>query len=277
MNNQLTDAQIASYRENGFLIIEDFLDESELETWRSAVDEAVALRDENRLPEGSYQLARKVTTEDEAVFRQRVNLWMDHAGVRALMLDGRLGKMAADLEGIEGIRIWHDQALIKLPWANPTTWHQDNTKWSFKSEHAITIWVALDAVTVQNGCMFFMPGSHKKRRDDYPAAGKHVGAMFEAYPDLGETEPVPVVMPAGGCSFHNGLIVHAANANMTPYPRRAFTCAYMPDHSRFNGIPNVLPNRILDTIRIGDLLEDDEQNPLIHTCDPTRKRLSGPV
>ncbi|MXW03602.1 MAG: phytanoyl-CoA dioxygenase family protein [Gemmatimonadetes bacterium] len=265
MNHRLTSEQIASYRENGFLIIEDFLNESELETWRSAVDEAVSLRDRNRLPEGSYHLARKVTADDEAVFRQRINLWMDHVGVRALMLDGRLGKMAADLEGVDGIRIWHDQVLTKLPWANPTTWHQDNTKWSFASEHAITIWVALDEVTVQNGCMFFMPGSHRKRRDDYPAAGKQVGAMFDAYPDLGRMDPVPVVMPAGGCSFHNGLIVHAANANMTPWPRRAFTCAYMPDHSTFNGIPNVLPNRILDTIEIGDPLDDDTQNPLIYS------------
>lgn len=265
MNHRLTSEQIVSYRENGFLIIEDFLNGSELETWRSAVDEAVSLRDRNRLPEGSYHLARKVTAKDESVFRQRLNLWMDHEGVRALMLDGRLGKMAADLEGVDGIRIWHDQALIKLPWANPTTWHQDNTKWSFASEHAITIWVALDEVTVQNGCMFFMPGSHKKRLDDYPAAGDHLGAMFEGYPELGRMDPVPVVMPAGGCSFHNGLMAHAAAANMTPYPRRAFTCAYMPDHSTFNGIPNVLPNRILDTIEIGDPLDDDTQNPLIYS------------
>ena len=191
MNHRLTSEQIASYRENGFLIIEDFLNESELETWRSAVDEAVSLRDRNRLPEGSYHLARKVTADDEAVFRQRINLWMDHVGVRALMLDGRLGKMAADLEGVDGIRIWHDQVLTKLPWANPTTWHQDNTKWSFASEHAITIWVALDEVTVQNGCMFFMPGSHRKRRDDYPAAGKQVGPCSTPTPISAGWTPCP--------------------------------------------------------------------------------------
>ena len=51
----------------------------------------------------------------------------------------------------------------------------------------------------------------------------------------------------------------------------------MPDHSRFNGEPNVLPNRILNTIEVGDLLEDDDQNPLIHTYDPNRKSLSGSV
>ena len=262
MKHHLTSEQISSYRANGFLMIEDFLNRDELDTWRAAIGEAVSHRDDNKLPEGSYDISRKA--DSEAVFLQRLNLWMDHDGVRALMLDRRLGKMAADLEGVDGIRIWHDQALIKLPWSNPTAWHQDNPKWSFTSEHAITIWVALDDVTIQNGCMFFMPGSHKRRLDDRPADGNHVGALFSVYPELSGIEPVPAILPAGGCSFHNGLMVHAANANMTPYPRRAFTCGYMPDRSRFNGEPNVLPKRILNTIEIGDLLEDEDQNPLIY-------------
>ncbi|MDE2914126.1 MAG: phytanoyl-CoA dioxygenase family protein [Paracoccaceae bacterium] len=260
MNDQLTSAQISFYRENGFLIIEDFLDNTELDTWRAAVDEAVSLRDNNVLPVGSLQ--HESTSEKNNVFQQRMNLWMDHDGVREIMLDSRLGKMAADLAGVDGIRIWHDQALIKLPWAVPTAWHQDNTKWSFASENSISIWVALDDVTMQNGCLFFMPGTHKRRLVDYPTEG-HLGALFEAYPELGSMEPVPVIMPAGGCSFHNGLAAHGAHANMTPRPRRAFTCAYMPDHSRFNGEPNVLPERILNTISVGDLLDDEEQNPLI--------------
>ncbi len=260
MNDQLTSAQISFYRENGFLIIEDFLDKAELDIWRAAVDEAVSLRENSVLPDGFLQIENE--PEKESVFQQRINLWMDHDAVREIMLDGRLGKMAADLAGVDGIRIWHDQALIKLPWASPTAWHQDNTKWSFESEHSISIWVALDDVTIQNGCMFFMPGTHKRRLDDYPTEG-HLGALFGAYPELGRMEPVPVIMPAGGCSFHNGLVAHGANANMTPRPRRAFTCAYMPDHSRFNGEPNVLPERILNTISVGDLLDDESQNPLI--------------
>ena len=133
MNNQLTSSQISSYRENGFLIIEEFLSEIELDNWRRTINEAVTLRENKKLPDGSYSsIMKSLKTEEEVVFQQRINLWMDHEGVRALMLDNRLGKMAAELEGIEGIRIWHDQALIKMPWANPTTWHQDNTKWSIK-------------------------------------------------------------------------------------------------------------------------------------------------
>ena len=45
--------------------------------------------------------------------------------MREIMLDGRIGKMAAQLAGVDGIRIWHDQALVKKPWANPTSFHLD--------------------------------------------------------------------------------------------------------------------------------------------------------
>ena len=74
------------------------------------------------------------------------------------MLDQRIGKMAAQLAGVDGIRIWHDQALIKRPWANPTAWHLDTPFWSFSDRNAISIWVALDNATLENGCLFFIPG-----------------------------------------------------------------------------------------------------------------------
>ena len=112
MNDQLTSAQISFYRENGFLIIEDFLDKAELDTWRAAVDEAVSLRENNVLPVGSDQL--ESTSEKNNVFQQRINLWMDHDGVREIMLDSRLGKMAADLAGVDGIRIWQRSGVDKI-------------------------------------------------------------------------------------------------------------------------------------------------------------------
>ena len=87
----------------------------------------------------------------DGVFIQRVNLWQDNPRVKELVLDPRIGKVACELEGLDGVRVWHDQALIKQPWANPTAFHIDNAYWSFSSKHAISLWLALDDVTVQNG------------------------------------------------------------------------------------------------------------------------------
>lgn len=81
--------------------------------------------------------------------------------MRRLMRDAHLGKMAATPAGVAGVRIWHDQALIKQPWANPTGWRLDSPYWSFHSRSAISIWVALDNATLENDCLYFLPGAHK--------------------------------------------------------------------------------------------------------------------
>jgi ectoine hydroxylase-related dioxygenase (phytanoyl-CoA dioxygenase family) len=88
-------------------------------------------------------------------------------------------------------------------------------------------------------------------------------AIFTLYPELATLEAVAAPMKAGSASFHNGLCIHGAGANMTPRPRRAMTCAYMPEGATFNGQKNVLPDAYLATLSIGDALMNDEQNPLL--------------
>ena len=71
-------------------------------------------------------------------------------------------------------------------------------------------------------------------------------------------------MKATSSSFHKGLLAHGAGANMTPGRRRAMTCAYMPDGEIFNGQANVLPPEYVATLSEGDVLDNDEQNPLLY-------------
>ena len=61
----------------------------------------------------------------DRVFDQLVNLWQTDEAMRNLILDPRIGRMAAELAGVDGVRVWHDQALIKRPYANPTAFHLD--------------------------------------------------------------------------------------------------------------------------------------------------------
>jgi ectoine hydroxylase-related dioxygenase (phytanoyl-CoA dioxygenase family) len=88
-------------------------------------------------------------------------------------------------------------------------------------------------------------------------------AIFQVYPQFVKAKSVAAPMKAGSCSFHNGLTIHGANANMTGGFRRAMTCAYMPDGHVFNGEANVLPESYLQTLKVGDPLNNDAQNPLI--------------
>ena len=118
------------------------------------------------------------------VFDQLLNLWQTNEVVKELMIDQRIGKLASQLSGVDGIRIWHDQALIKRPWANPTAWHLDTPFWSFSDRNAISIWVALDNATLENGCLFFIPGSHKQTGFDKITIGRNMDGIFEVYPQL---------------------------------------------------------------------------------------------
>jgi hypothetical protein len=159
---EVSSAQVEAYRRDGYLVIEDFLSADELERWRDAVDGAVAAR--NRVADQERRerlrakglLRREGDNDDddekpsyyETVFTQRLQLWTDSPAVREIMLDPEIGRLAATLAGVDGIRIWHDQAswgskgqrvfwgghhvlagrpdgcdgqaLIKEPWASPT-------------------------------------------------------------------------------------------------------------------------------------------------------------
>jgi ectoine hydroxylase-related dioxygenase (phytanoyl-CoA dioxygenase family) len=268
MKNELLQEQIEKYQNDGFLVIEDFLSPEELEFWRTALDEAVAKRGGNKMPDRK-EVYGKGDDADKSyydnVFTQLINLWQDNDKMRQIMLDARLGKMAAQLAGVDGIRIWHDQALVKAPWANATSWHLDTPYWSFSDRRALSIWVALDDATYQNGCLFFIPESYHSTSFENPGIGKNMGAIFQTYPEFKSSKSVAAPMKAGSCSFHNGLTIHGAHANMTSGFRRAMTCAYMPDGNTFNGIQNILNDEQIANLKVGNLLEDNNQNPLIYS------------
>ena len=269
MKYQLNEEQIQNYQANGFIVIENFLSPDELDHWRKAVAVAVEERAGIKIPGKDIKTGEADGINEDSdyfakVFDQLLNLWQTNDAVKELMIDQRIGKMASQLSGADGIRIWHDQALIKRPWANPTAWHLDNPFWSFSDDRAISIWVALDDATLENGCLFFIPGSHKLTGFDKITIGRNMDGIFGVYPQLKNSRPVAAPMKAGSCSFHNGLTVHGANANMTGGFRRAMTCAFMPDGNKFNGEPNILPDAYLHNLKIGDLLNNDKQNPRIY-------------
>jgi ectoine hydroxylase-related dioxygenase (phytanoyl-CoA dioxygenase family) len=262
MKASLSAEQIAAYRRNGFLVVEGFLDAGELEDWRVQVGEAVQER-KDAATKGPGNLEMDPDDYYAKVFLQAIKLADTHAGVHRLMHQPDLGRMVAELAGVEGMRIWHDQALIKPPYGNPTGWHLDNPYWSFTSPNAISLWVALDDATLSNGCLSYLPGTHLAERYDEAAIGANLGDLFRTNPDWMEIDPVACPCPAGSAVFHNGLTAHGAGANMTNRPRRAMTCAYMPDGSVFNGKQNVLPPEYFATLAVGDVLDDPVVNPLV--------------
>ena len=262
MNTEVSAQQIEQYQKQGFLVYDDFLNAGELEHWRKVVDAAMRIR----LAETNPSILNNQTGPDDfysQVFTQTVKLADIHAGMAELIFDERLGRLAGTLAGVDGIRIWHDQALVKPPYGNHTAFHPDDPSWSFSSPNAISIWIALDDATIENGCLWYLPGTHLEASYRQLGIGQNLGDIFKSYPQWRKLKAVPGVFKAGSCAFHNGLIAHGAGTNMTPFPRRAMTCAYMPDGSTFNGIQNVLPDAYFKSLKVGDVLNNNDINRLI--------------
>lgn len=264
MRQETTHLERQQFEAEGFVVLPDVLNDSELRLWRDEVGRAVEDRSSLKLPYFDPTPDDAAETYYDRVFTQRVNLWQTHPEVRALVHDPRLGKLASELADAPAVRFWADQALVKEPYAHPTAFHLDLPYWPFTVPNALSIWIALDDATLTNGCLYYVPGSHRPGRTESVMIGPHIGALFDVYPEWADRRPVPVPIPAGSAVCHNALTAHGAGANMTPDVRRAMVCIYMPDGATYNGRPGILPPHVLENLEVGDVLDDERQNPLIY-------------
>lgn len=120
-----------------------------------------------------------------------------------------------------------DALISKAPGTNtPTPFHQDAAYWpSLPDTRALSCWIALDDATKENGCMWFVPGSHRLPMRKHWQAGRGGGAL-EC--DGNEGEAVCVPLRAGSCTFHNGSVVHYSRGNSTQGHRRALIVNLRP-------------------------------------------------
>jgi hypothetical protein len=123
------------------------------------------------------------------------------------------------------VRLWHDQLFCKpAHHGGVVAWHQDSSYWTRTQPMAhLTCWMALDDSTRDNGCLYYVPGSHKWNL--LPVTGL-AGDMNEIMTVLDEEQkqafrPVPIELKRGQCSFHHPLTVHGSYENRSDRPRRA--------------------------------------------------------
>jgi ectoine hydroxylase-related dioxygenase (phytanoyl-CoA dioxygenase family) len=134
------------------------------------------------------------------------------------------------------IRLWHDQLFYKpARHGGVVAWHQDYSYWTMTEPVGhLTCWIALDDATLENGCLHYVPGSH--RWDLLPITGL-AGDMNAIRQVLGPEQaeqfrPVAIPLPTGHCSFHHPLTVHGSYANTAGNPRRATVVNVFRDGTR---------------------------------------------
>ncbi len=222
---------VEDFQRDGFVVVPGLLGADELARYGAAVDEGVARRSRN----DTRTLTEKSRYEQS--FVQCQNLWEDCADVRPLDFHPMIAGTAARLLGVDAVRLWHDQALYKEPGGRETDPHQDQPYWPIVETDTVTAWIPFDGSTPANGCMGFLPGSHRLGLREFVNifTGVNLRTGDEEDPlaraELAAIEPVWVEVPAGSVSFHHGLTFHLARANTTDRVRRVHTAIYFADGS----------------------------------------------
>jgi len=134
------------------------------------------------------------------------------------------------------VRFWHDQLFCKpAKKGGVVAWHQDYSYWTRTKPVAhLTCWCGLDDSTVENGCLQYVPGSHRWGLLDKPSlAGDLLGIMDHLTPQQQkEFKPIPVETKAGEAIFHHSLTLHGSGENKSQQPRRAFVINVFADGVR---------------------------------------------
>ncbi len=236
MDCPVTDSDIEFYQQNGFMRYKGFFSRQEMDRLRATIDDAITSHRDRIL--GAEDGGR--SSEDyERVFNQMVNLWVDNPEAKQFAFSERLAETGRRLCGARNVRIYHDHAMVKPAGqqSKETNCHQDAPYWPMDPVGSLSAWIAVDDVTIDNGCLHFTPGSHKFGKLEPIKLGVEGESIVDKMREKGHdvAEPVAMEMEAGGVTFHHGCNFHYANANSTDHPRRAFAVIFIPDFVTFTG------------------------------------------
>lgn len=250
----LTAEHVRFYRENGYVVVPNFLSPAELADIAAAVDDAY---DKHYSTEHDSVGSNPAY---DAVFLQKVNLWQVHDGIRRHTFSSRLAACARQLMDAKAVRVWHDQTLVKEPNSLPTPFHQDLPYWPMMEDTALTAWTALDDVDERNSCMQYISGSQAWGRFSGVDFTSPQGVAAIVPEHAAECVPVSAPVPAGSVAFHHCLTFHGATANVTDKRRRAMIVHYMADGTRFNGQEHIVSK--IKPMNPGEPMVDDTLWPV---------------
>jgi ectoine hydroxylase-related dioxygenase (phytanoyl-CoA dioxygenase family) len=161
--------------------------------------------------------------------------WLIDDAFHDLVFHPAVTVKAAQLLGAPA-RFWHDQVFYK-PARHPgvVTWHQDYSYWTRATPPGhVTCWIGLDDSTLDNGCVHYVPGSHRWGLLPRISLTRDMDAVreFLAPEQAAAFRPEPMVLRAGECTFHHSHTVHGSYGNRSDSPRRGLVLNFMKPDTR---------------------------------------------
>jgi ectoine hydroxylase-related dioxygenase (phytanoyl-CoA dioxygenase family) len=210
---KVDDATVQGFRKNGHAVVRGLASAEEIAEFAPPI-----LAQERALAAKAPPLEERSTYFK--AFLQGHNLWMRDPAIKPFVFSARFAKVAADLMGVPGVRLYHDQSLTKEPGGGHTPWHQDQTYWPLDTDDTITMWMPLVDVPADVGSMTFANQSHIRRDLGPWVIGDESEAAFsEMVEREGFSTSTHGPMKAGDATFHRGWTLHRAPANPTDLVR----------------------------------------------------------
>jgi len=222
-NVSLSPEQIDFYHENGYLAIENLMPLDEVE-WMRGIYDGLFERRAGREVGDQFDLAGTDEDGSVAVLPQILGPAKYAPELRDSQLWVNAAHVVRQLFGTEAE--FGDGHMIFKP-ANigaETPWHQDEAYWDPSLDYtSVSIWVPLQEATIENGCMWFVPGSHRLEVLDHQSVGGnpriHALEMLTP-PSMASAVACP--LPAGGATFHSSRTLHYTGPNRSSVDRRAY-------------------------------------------------------
>lgn len=218
---RLNEDQIEFFHTHGYLAGVRVLNDEQIETLRAELTELI---DPNHPGHGLfYEFHSNESTDPATVLFHALGAWRIAAGFHDLLWNPAFLMPASQLLG-GAVRFWHDQLFCKpAHHGGVVAWHQDYSYWTRTQPMAhLSCWIGLDDSTRENGCVHYVPASHRWGLLPITGLANDMRAIESVLSKehKAQFKPVPIELKQGDCSFHHPLMVHGSFENKSSRPRR---------------------------------------------------------
>ncbi|CAN5837181.1 phytanoyl-CoA dioxygenase family protein [soil metagenome] len=243
----LDDAQARAYVDEGFVVAPKLLRGAEVDEVKREIAQVA------RGAQASSESDGQTEVSDEEILRE--TLAVHHPHLVSPVLEGYMKHPAVCevLARITGAHLPHwdgcvkamqTMAFVKPPGFPGQAWHQDEVFIPTRDRSLLGAWIAIDDATVENGCLWVLPGSHRSgylfplrdhgRPEEFDAAQESYG--------FDDSEEVAVELEAGSVLFFNGYLLHRSKRNRSEVYRRTLVTHYMNAWSLLPWQPRAKPD-----------------------------------
>ena len=251
---RLTDEQIEFFHTNGYLAGIRLLNDEQIEVLRNELAELINPNHPGH--DLFYEFHSNEATDPSTVLFHALGAWRIAPGFHDLLWNPAMVMPASQLLG-GPVRFWHDQLFCKpAHHGGVVAWHQDYSYWTRPQPMAhLSCWIGLDNSTRENGCVHYVPGSHRWSLLPITGLANDMQEIKEVLTDEQKNhfKPLPIELKKGECSFHHPLMVHGSYENKSNRPRRGAVINMLRDGVRsasnvplLEGVPSITAGQKID-------------------------------